>query len=93
MVSDTTDLTLYGIFADTCNAVSVVGCNVYSFTYGFLTTGTCKAVVTSSSTFVNCSTQVVYSPNTTESRSFGHVRYNNAANEWDQNGTNKLGWV
>jgi hypothetical protein len=93
MINDTIDLTSYAIFADSCSTLSVVGCNVYSYTYGFLTTGVCRAVVTSSSTFVNCSTQVVYSPDTVESRSFGHVRFNNPANEVDQNGSNKLGWV
>jgi len=94
MVTDTTTLTHYAIFADTCNTMSVVGCNVYSFTYGFLTTGTCKAIVASSSTFVNCPTQVVFSPNTTESRSFGHVRSNDSQNELDQSGgSNKMGWV
>jgi hypothetical protein len=93
MLNDTVDLTSYAIFADACNTMSVVGCNVYSFTYGYLTTGTCRAVVTSSSTFVNCVTQVVYSPDTTESRSFGHVRFNTAASEVDQNGSNKMGWV
>ena len=93
MINDSIELTTYAVFADTCNTMSIVGCNVYSFTYGFLTASRCKAVVTSSSTFVNCSTQVVYSSETTDSRSFGHVRFNNAANEWDQNGTNKMGWV
>jgi hypothetical protein len=93
LLNDTFDLTSYAIFADTCSTLSVVGCNVYSFPYGFLTTGTCRAVVTSSSTFVNCATQVVFSPATVESRSFGHVRFNNPASEVDQNGSNKMGWV
>jgi hypothetical protein len=92
MVNDSIDVTSYAVFADACNTMAIVGCNVYSFTYGFLTSGLCKAVVTSSSTFVNCSTQVVYSPETTESRSFGHVCFNNTPNEWDQNGSNKMGW-
>jgi hypothetical protein len=93
MLNDTVDLTSYAVFADTCSTMSIVGCNVYSYTYGFLTTGTCRAVVTSSSTFVNCTTQVVFSPDTVESRSFGHVRFNTAASEVDQNGSNKMGWV
>ena len=93
MLNDTVDLTSYAIFADACNTMSVVGCNVFSFTYGYLTTGPCRAVVTSSSTFVNCVTQVVYGPDTAESRSFGHVRFNTAASEVDQNGSNKMGWA
>lgn len=91
LANDALDLTTYAVFADACNTMSIVGCNVYSFTYGFLTTGVCRAVVTSGSTFVNCQTQVVYSSETTGSRSFGHVRFNDPAHEWDQNGGNQMG--
>ena len=93
MLNDTIDLTSYAIFADTCSTMSVVGCNIYSYPYGVLTTGVGRAVVTSSCTFVNCHTQAVFSPDTVESRSFGHVRFNNSASEVDQNGSNKMGWV
>ena len=90
MVNDTINVTSYAIFADACNTTSVVGCNVYSYSYAFLTNGSCRSIVTSSCTFVNCGTQVLYGSATTDSRSFGHVRFNNPANEVDQNGANRM---
>lgn len=84
----------FAFFLDTCNMVSVTGCNLYTFTYGVLTTGTCKAIVSAGCTFENVANQIVYSPSTTQSRSYGHVRNGSLAfSEIDQNGTNKFGWV
>lgn len=93
MTNEDLTTTSYGVFADTCNSSSIIGCSIYSFTFGPVTVGTCKAIVIGGCNFVNCGNQVNFSPNTTASRSYGHVLFNNSANEVDQNGTNKIGWV
>jgi hypothetical protein len=93
MTNESLSTTSYAIFADTCNSSSVIGCSIYSYTYGLVTVNACKAMVIGGCNFVNCANQVNFGPNTTASRSYGHVLFNNTANEVDQNGGNKIGWV
>ena len=95
MIAETlpTTHTTYGIFADNCAGLVVTGCDVNAWHYGLFTVGECRALNSHGNTYTNCETQNCFNHGTVASRSFGHVLFNNAANDQDHAGVNKLGFV
>lgn len=85
--------TTYGIFADNCAGLVVTGCDLNAWHYGLFTVGVCRAINSHGNTYTNCETQNCFNLGTVDSRSFGHVLFNNAPNDQDHAGVNKLGFV
>ncbi len=80
----------YAAILQNCRGVVIAGCDMNAWTHGVMTTGDCKAIVSSANTFTNCDAQLVFSPGTCDSRSGGHVRVNNELNEQDYGDNNEL---
>ena len=51
------------------------------------------AISSHGNTFTNTAVQTAFNVGTIKSRSYGHVLVNNAANEWDPSGANKIGFI
>jgi hypothetical protein len=83
----------YGIFADNCAGVVVTACDLNAWHYGLFTVGDCRAISSHGNTYTNCETQNCFNQGTVGSRSFGHVLFNNAPNDQDHAGVNKVGFV
>lgn len=86
--------TTYGLFIDTCAGIIVSACDINAWHIGTFTTGPCSALNINGNTYTNCATQVIFNPDTTGSRSYGHVLFNNDPSELNHSGnSNKMGFV
>lgn len=83
----------YGILGIDCAGVVATGCDLNAVLHGFHIGGESKSCCCSSTTFTNCKEQVVYAPNTIDSRSYGNVRFNDPEFEWSWSDQNKIGFV
>lgn len=83
----------YGVSAVDCHGVVVAGADINAWRFGVATSGDCRAISNHGNTFTNCGVQTVFNIGTTGSRSYGHVLVNNAPNEEDLDGSNKIGFV
>ena len=83
----------YGVVAEDSVGVVVSCCDMNAVNYGIHTAGVSRAINASSCTFTNCKHQLVFAPGTADSRSYGHVLFNNAPNELDYGILNKIGFV
>lgn len=95
MLTETLDVggITYCFFLDNCAGVVVTACDVSAWKIGLVTTGRCSAINSNSNTYTNTELQNCFTAGTTESRSYGHVLYNNPPNDQDASGLNKLGFV
>jgi hypothetical protein len=85
--------TTYGLFLDNCAGIVVTGCDVNAWNIGLFTTGQCTAINSHGNTYTNCARQNVFNPGTVQSRSFGHVCFNDKPNDQDPGGANRLGFA
>lgn len=63
----------YGCFLSTVKRITVSGCAVQAFNIGLVTDGICDAVLSCGNSYCNTPTQNIFTPDTTGSRSYGHV--------------------
>lgn len=80
----------YGVIPQDCHGVVVTGCDINAYKKGVFTTGACRSINVHGNTFTNCPTQVEFTPGTTNSRSAGNTRTNNAPVEFDHTGANAI---
>lgn len=93
-VSDNTAHITYGILAVNSAGVVVSACDINAFNYGFHSAAECRALAVTGCTFTNTAKQIIFPDGTSGSRSFGHVRFNDAQFEWTANpALNKIGFV
>jgi hypothetical protein len=85
--------TTYGLFLDNCAGLVLTGCDINAWHYGLFTVGACRAINSHGNTYTNCEIQNCFNQGAVASRSFGHVLFNNAPNDQDHAGVNKLGFV
>lgn len=83
----------YGFFLDNCAGIVVTGCDINAWIYGLVSVNNSKAINSHGNTYTNVATQNLFGTATVGSRSYGHVYFNNAPNDVDQNGGNKLGFI
>lgn len=83
----------YGFLVVQCAGVVVNACDINAWNYGFHTALACKAIAVTNCTFTNAEKQVIFAPGCEDSRSYGHVRFNNDRFEWSASETNKLGFL
>jgi hypothetical protein len=85
--------TTYAVFADNCAGLVLTGCDFNAWHHGLFTVGVCRAISSHGNTYTNCAIQNCFNQGTVTSRSYGHVLFNNLANDQDHAGVNKLGFV
>lgn len=83
----------YGILGVDCAGVVATACDFNAMLHGFHIAGASKACACHGNTYTNCKEQVVFAPNTADSRSYGNVRFNDPFFEWSWSEQNKIGFV
>ncbi len=83
----------YGVVAQNSSGIVVTACDINAFIFGVATTDVCRAINIHGNTFTNVANQVVFNPGTVQSRSYGHVRFNNEPCERDFGVGNCVGFA